>query len=436
MKVEVFNESPVVKRLNVEVEPEAVEAELTRAYKDLAGRVRLKGFRPGKVPVSVIKRQFGARVHNEVIEKLLRASFGQAVQENEIQFVGTPTFEDVSLVPGSPFTYRVKVEVKPEIQIKTLKLGEVKKEKVVLSEDEVERRLNDLRRRHSQVKSRPEEEVSAKGDILTLDFLGKVDGVPFEGGAGKDVHMELGSNTFIPGFEEQLTGVGRGAHEVKVTFPEDYARKDLAGKEAVFDVVVKDIRERIVPELDDEFAKDLGEESLEQLKEKIRDAVMLERRDAAEAKLKESLLKAALEKNPFEVPPSLVERQIDHTISATNRRLGAQGIDFRSFGVDMESLRADLRENARFQVAAMLLIEAIARHENIAVSDADLSAHFEKLAQASNEPVAKVAAYFRSSGQLESLKFQLLEEKVLDLLTSKATIIEVEPEPKAEPSET
>jgi trigger factor len=434
MKCEVFEESPVVKRIEVEVEREAVDQELTRAYKNLAGRVRLKGFRPGKVPVDIIKKQFGSGVHREVTDRLLRASFSQAVRENEIQFVGTPRFEEVDLKPGEPFKYRVKVEVKPEIAIKTLKLGDVEKEKAKLKDGAVAERLEALRRQQSQVRSRPEDASSAEGDILTIDFLGKVDGQPFEGGAGKDANIELGSKTFIPGFEEQLTGKARGPHEVKVTFPEGYARQDLAGKEAIFEVVVKDIRERVVPALDDEFAKDLGEfESLAALREKIEDELTLQARDRSEAKLKEALLKAALEKNTFDVPPSLVERQIDYTISETNKRLGRQGIDFRRFDVDMEKLRDELRERANFQVAASLLIEAVAKHEHIAISDADLSGHFEKLAQASGEPVAKVAAYFRAPERLEPLKFQLLEEKVLDLLTSKATIIEVEP--KQEPEE-
>jgi trigger factor len=431
MKVEVFDESPVVKRLEVEVEKEAVEAELSRAYKNLAGRVRLKGFRPGKVPVDIIRKQFGPRVHSEVTDRLLRASFGQAVKENEIQFVGTPTFEEVDLKPGEPFKYRVKVEVKPEIQIKNLKLGDVEKEKARLPEKAVEEELEGLRRRNSKVKSRAEEEASEEGDILTIDFLGKVDGVAFEGGAGKDVTIELGSHTFIPGFEEQLTGKKRGTHEVKVTFPESYQRQELAGKEALFEVIVKDIRQRVTPGLDDDFAKDLGEfESLQQLREKIEDELLMKVRDRVENKLKENLLKVALEKNPFDVPPSLIERQIDFTITETNRRLGAQGIDFRRFEVDMEKLREELRERAQFQVAASLLIEALARHEHIAISEADLSAHFEKLASASGEPPAKVAAYFRSPERLEPLKFQLLEEKVLDLLQSKATIVEVEPKPE------
>jgi trigger factor len=409
MKVEVFTESTVLKRLEVEVEREAVDTELSRAYKNLATRVRLKGFRPGKVPLEIVKKQYGNQVHNEVTEKLLRASFGQAIQEKALQYVGNPRFEEVELKPGESLKYKVKVEVKPEITIKTLKVGDITKDKPKLSEKALEKELLDLRRKNGQIKSRPEEEVSVEGDILTIDFLG------------------VGSKTFIPGFEEQLIGVKRGDHEVKATFPEDYARKDLAGKEALFAVTIKDIRQRIIPELDDEFAKDVGEfESLAQLKEKLSDEILMKARDRAEMKLKENLLKAAIEKNPFEVPPSLIERQIDYTIQDTTNRLKQQGIDFTKFDMDMQKLRDDLRVRATFQVAASLLIEAVARQKTIGISDTDITGHFEKLATASNEPVAKIAAYFRQPQRLEPLKFQLLEEKVLDLLNSEATITEVE----------
>src|SRR5262249_28870906 len=162
-------------------------------------------------------------------------SFSQAVREKAIQFVGTPRFEEVALKPGEPFKYQVKVEVKPEIAIKTLKLGDVEKEKIKLPDGELDKELENLRRRHSQVKSRAEEEASQDGDTLVVDFLGRVDGAPFEGGAGKDISIELGSHTFIPGFEEQLTGKARGTHEVKVTFPSDYARQELSAKEADFE---------------------------------------------------------------------------------------------------------------------------------------------------------------------------------------------------------
>jgi trigger factor len=427
MKVEVFTESTVLKRLEVEVEREAVDTELSRAYKNLATRVRLKGFRPGKVPLEIVKKQFGHRVHHEVTEKLVRASFSQAVQENSIQYVGNPRFEEVDLKPGVALKYKVKVEVKPEISIKTLKVGDINKDKPKLNDKALDKELLNLRRKNGQIKSRPEEEASQEGDILTIDFLGKVDGIAFDGGAGKDAAIELGSKTFIPGFEEQLTGVKRGDHEVKAVFPEDYARKDLAGKEALFSVTVKDIRQRIIPELDDEFAKDVGEfESLAQLKEKLSDDILMKARDRAEVKLKETLLKAAIEKNPFEVPPSLIERQIDYTIQDTTNRLKQQGIDFTKFDMDMQKLRDDLRGRATFQVAASLLIEAIARQKSLMISDSDITGHFEKLATASNEPVAKIAAYFRQPQRLEPLKFQLLEEKVLDLLNSEATITEVE----------
>lgn len=428
MKVEVFVESPVSKRLEIEVEREAVETELSRAYKNLAARVRVKGFRPGKVPVHVIKQQFSHKVTHEVTEKIVNASFSQALKENSIFYIGQPKFEEVNLLKaGEPFKYKVKVEVKPEITVKTVKLGEINKDKPKVDEKAIDAELEQLRRRHSQIKSRPEDEASQEGDILTIDFLGKVDGVAFEGGAGKDANIELGSKTFIPGFEEQLTGVKRGPQQVNATFPEDYARKDLAGKEASFEVTVKDIRQRIIPNLDDEFAKDVGEfESLAQLKEKIRDEMMMKSRDNAEMKMKEGLLKLAIEKNPFDVPPSLIERQIDYTIQDTTERLKQQGIDFGRYDMDMQKLRDDLRERATFQVAASLLVEAIAKHKNISITDSDLSAHYEKLAAASNEPVAKIAAYFRTPQRVEPLKFQLLEEKVLDLLISEATITEVE----------
>lgn len=432
MKVEVFEENSVTKRLEIEVEREAVETEFSRAYRDLAARTRIKGFRPGKVPVQLIKQQYGQQVQNDVLDRLLRVSLTQAVRENQLNVVGTPAVSEIQLQAGQPLKYKAKVEIKPEIEIKNLAVGEIQREKAKLDEAQVEERLKALQRRHSQIKSRPEEESSATGDILTIDFVGKVDGVTFDGGSAQNVNIELGSKTFIPGFEDQLTGVARGEHEVKVTFPEDYARKDLAAKEAAFAVTVKDIRQRVVPALDDELAKDAGEyESLQQLKDKIADELLMEARDRAEGKLKEALFKAALAQNPFEVPPSLVERHIDMTINQTNERLRAQGVDFRKFEVDMDKLREELRERSHFQVAASLLIEAIGRAENLLITEEDLNAHFEKLASAANEPAAKVAAYFRTPERLDPLRFQLLEEKVLDLLTSKATIVEVEPQPEA-----
>ena len=426
IQVTTTEEGPVRRTLQVEVPPEQVSRAFEHVFRDLSQHARVKGFRPGKVPRSVVQKLYGGTVTEEVERLLVSQSLEEAVDRSGVHPVVEPTIDAPPPVPGQPFSYRVGLEVKPEFALGELRGLPGRKPKLEVGDDDVARELEALRQRHAALVEEPEDVVAARGHVLTIDFTGRVDGEPFEGGSARGHELELGEGRLVPGFEEQLEGARAGSDvTVRVTFPEDYGNRALAGREAAFDVHVMSIRRRELPALDDEFAKDLGEfESLAALRERIQADLASGAERRARAALERSVLDALIERTPFEVGPGLVDRQLRNRLSGAHRQLEAS-VPHEALHEQLARWQEEWRPQAEREVRETLLLEAVARECGLEVDDAELDARLAAIAGRQGADPGQVRRAYEERGLLAGLRGQLVEEKALAWLCTEAKVEEV-----------
>jgi trigger factor len=413
------------RRLSVEVPPEEVGDSVERAYRELSRRARVKGFRPGKIPRSVLERLYGDRVRNEVIQNLVQRTFADAVREHQLEPVSEPVVEPEKLESGRPWRYTARLEVKPEVRVTAWRGLPLIKAPVAVDDAQVQERIERLAEMQSQLVAEDETPL-ARGHFAVIDFEGRIDGTPFPGGKGSDVTLEVGSGSFVPGFEEQLEGMARGeSREIAATFPADYRNAALAGKEARFDVRLKEIKRKVVPAIDDELAKDLGDfETLDALRVKVREDLLVEAEREARRELREQARRALVEANPVEAPPALVEREFRTMVEGTRRRLAAQGVSMDQLGLSAEVLEKEWRPRAEESVKASLLLEQIAREEKIAVPPEAIDEELQRLARENRQTARAVRQAYEERGLIPVLESRLKEEKALDLMLETATMQE------------
>jgi trigger factor len=427
MKIQVESVSPVERKVTVEVDPERVAQELERAYVGLSRRVRLKGFRPGKAPRKVLERQFRAEVESDVAERIVSQTFAEAVRSEDLPVVASPSVSIAEgVAEGKPLRYTARVEVKPRLEPKDYRGLSVTRKPPEVTDETVSAELTRLQQSFAQlvpVEGRFEAQV---GDWAVIDHDGEIDGQPFSGGKAEDVTVQVGPGAVSEGHVEKLAGAKVGqVVEFDEAFPADHRDPALRGKVAKVKATLKALKAQQLPALDDAFAKEVGIEgieTLEALRARIRSDLERREKRRAEAELRDALLKAALAKNDFEVPPALVERAIDQMIEGTAERFARQGIDIRKLDMDMARLRADLREQALFQVRGALLLEAIAEAEKIEVTDEDVQAEIARIAEEMGMPLAKVQQQTRGKETREALRSRVREERAVALLTAAATV--------------
>ena len=426
MNVQVETISSIKKKLVFEVAPETVTAEINKAYASIAKTAKVKGFRPGKVPRSVLEQYYAPQMEQQVLSRLINDTYFKAVDEHNIPALADPEIVDNSpLAAGSPFTYEAHVEVKPEVEAKDYFDLVLKKEKLELDPDFVESQLNDMRSARAELQV-VDRQTAEKGDFVIIDFEGFVDGVAFEGGKAEGYTLELGSGSFIPGFEDQLEGMNLDEEkEVEVAFPENYGNAELAGKPATFKVKLHEIKAKVLPELDDEFAKSMQEESVEALKERLQENYEAQEKARIDGDLRERLIDALIERNPIEVPEAMVKRQLDYMLGNIKNRLRSQGMSLEMMGMNEESFSHMYRENAVKQVQGSLLLEAIGTQEDVKVDDEETDSRLEKIAEMSQAPLDTVRKHFSQPENKEGLIAQIQEEKVIELLLDKAQLTEV-----------
>ncbi|MFL5271741.1 MAG: trigger factor [Anaeromyxobacteraceae bacterium] len=429
MKIEVEAVSPIEKKVTVEVDPEQVAKELTSAYASLGRRVRLKGFRAGKVPRKVLERQFRDEVERDVVQRLVQDSFGAAVREHAIRAVAPPHVDIAgqNLQAAQPFRFTARVEVKPKLEPKDYRGVEVKRRLAEVTDQMVSDELTRIQDQMSQLVPVEGRFDAQTGDYAVIDHDGTLDGQPFEGGKAEGATVQVREGDMVDGMVPQLAGKKLGETvEVEFTFPPDYRMEDVRGKTAKLQVTLKALKTRNVPSLDDDLAKDLGVEgvtTLEELKARIRHDLGEREKRREQAETREALLKAVLAKNDFEVPPALVERSIDVMIQGAAERFARQGLDIRQMGLDPSRIRADLREQALLQVKGALVLEAIADAEKIQVSGEDIQAEIAKTASEVGVPLAQVQQQLRTPEAQVTLVARIREEKALAFLTSEAKLL-------------
>ena len=309
--------------------------------------------------------------------------------------VGKPEIDIMQLEPNKPFIFKAKVEIKPEVELGEYKGLELEKLDTAVTEEDVNKELEQLRQRHAQLEVVGEEGQVENGDFVVIDFVGKVNGEPFEGGTAEDYTLEIGSGTFIPGFEDQLVGMKLNEQKViEVTFPADYHSEELAGKEATFDVTVKEIKRKKLAELDDEFAKDISEfETLQELKNDIENKLKKRKEENAQNHLREQAIAKASENAQVDIPQAMIDTQIDDILQNFDLRLRSQGLSLEKFlqysQQTQESIREQYQEDAKKAVKNQLVLEAIAKAEGIEVEEEDLEKEFERLAEMYNQKKKK-----------------------------------------------
>jgi trigger factor len=422
VRVETIERTPILHTIEVEVDASRVRKAFDRAYRDLAKQVRVKGFRPGKAPRSVLEKLHGASVAEQLEHTLVSETLADA-----IELAGTPPVSEPAISAGKPtpdasFKYTASLEVSPEIELPDLSGLPAVRPEVCVEEAEVDERLEELRTAHAPLVEEAEGTAIARGHVATIDFVGRIDGEPFEGGNGQGVQLEIGGDRFPPGFEDQLIGAQAGDdREVRVTFPDPYGNPEIAGKEADFAVHVVDVRKRQTPELDDEFAKDIGEfDSLDALRARIRaDLESGQEREAKET-FRTTLMDALLERMDFAVPPGMIDRQLQSQLASARRRLEAQ-LDDDAIRAQLDRWREEWRPRAERDVREMLALQAIANEHGIEVADDEVSARISELLGPESE--APRMRDLQEDERLRGmLRHQLRDEKVLDFLAPEAKI--------------
>ncbi|MFP4015542.1 MAG: trigger factor [Halanaerobiales bacterium] len=408
--------------LKVEVVKERVNAALDKAYKKVVKDVNIPGFRKGKVPRRVLESRYGKEVlHRDAFDFLIPRAYSEAVRAAEIDPIDQPEINDFYIAEDEPATFTAVVEVKPEVELGQYTDLGIEKEEVEVTDEEVMETLKRRQEQQSQLESTDREEVE-EGDFTIIDFTGYVDGEEFPGGSAEEYTLEIGSGSFIPGFEDQLIGQKIGEEvEVNVTFPEEYQAEDLAGKDAVFKVNIKEIKVKELPELDDEFAKEISEfDTLDELKEDIKNKLLEQKEHQAEHKYEDELIEKASENAEVDIPEILVENELDAMLQNMQYSLSQQGINidqyFQYIGTDKESWREENREDAEMRAKNNLVLEAIAKKEGIEVSDEEVDSRIEEMTEGSEQKPEQVKGYLQINGQLEGLVHNIVIKKVLDYL--------------------
>ncbi|QTL02556.1 trigger factor [Aquabacter sp. L1I39] len=411
-----------------------LDAKASTRLSELKDRVRINGFRPGKVPVAHLKKVYGKSVMAEVIEAAVTEANGKIVEERGFRLALQPRVELPSdeaevksvIEGGQDLSYTVELEILPQIELGNFKDISIEKPVVAVSDAEVEETINRLADANRPYEAK--DGAAATGDRVTVDFVGSIDGVPFEGGAGQDIQVVLGSKSFIPGFEEQIEGISAGeTRTISVTFPEAYAARELAGKAASFEVTAKAVEAPGALTIDDEFAKSLGLEGLDALKTQVRERIAREHAGVARQKVKRALLDALDGLHKFDVPPTLVSQEFDGVWSQVQQDLTAQGRSFADEGTTEDEAKADYQRIAERRVRLGLVLAEIGERNNIQVSDDEVTRAVVERARQFPGQEQQVWDYYRRNPQaMASVRAPLFEEKVVDFLLELANVTEKE----------
>lgn len=408
--------------LEMEIPQNEVAKALDKAYHRLAQKVNIPGFRKGKAPRKILEMRLGKEVLlDEAFDMIAPSAYSKALDEQKIEPVGRPEIEVVNLKEDQPLVFKATVITKPEVTLGQYKGLKIEKKVDEVNEEKVNAELETLRNRHAKM-------IVAEGaaiennDFAIIDFKGTVDGVPFEGGEGKSYPLQIGSGSFIPGFEEQLIGAKAGEErDVKVTFPEDYHVADLAGKEAVFKVTVNDVKRREIPEIDDDFAKDVSEfATVEELKGDIKNKLEKAAEEKAEREFRNEAIKQAVENAQMEIPEIMVEERIDNMINDLDINLQNRGMNLEQYlkytNSDMNALRQNYREAALINVKTDLVLEAVVKAENLEANPEDIKTELAAMAEAYDAKFEDVEKIVRQQGHFNALVASVLRKKAAQLI--------------------
>ncbi len=425
MKVKVENVEKNVVQLEIEVDAAKFEEGMQQSYLKNVKKFNVPGFRKGKAPRNIIERYYGEQaLYDDAINIVCSEAYDNAIEENNINPVDRPEIDIVQIGNKQNLIFTAKVTVKPEVELGAYMGVEVKKTEPKVTDEEFEAEFNKAVEKNARLVSVSDRPIQS-GDTAVIDFEGFIDSVPFEGGKGEDYSLVIGSGTFIPGFEDQLIGKNIADDvDVKVTFPEEYGKEELNGKEALFKVLVKEIKVKELPTIDDEFAKDISEfDTLEEYKNDLRNKLEESAKNKAERDNEESVIQAVVGNATVDVPNVMVEKHIDAMARDFDMRLRYQGLDLQRYleimGTDFQGFREQFRERAANEVKIQLVLEKISKVENVAATDADVEEEIVKTAEAYKQPVEELKKTLRPE-DLEYVKNDIAFKKTLKLLVDNA----------------
>nr|WP_300005213.1 trigger factor [Tissierella sp.] len=429
MKLAIEKKEGNVVSFNVEIEEKEFQEGLQKAYLQNRGKFNIPGFRKGKTPRKIIEMNYGEEVfYDDAINFVLPEKYEAAVEELELEPVDRPEVSIDEINKGENILVNISVEVKPEVKLGEYKGLEIEKKDYTATDEMVETELNTLRDSNARLVDANDRAIK-EGDLVTLDFVGTKDGVAFEGGSAEDHKLEIGSNSFIPGFEEGLVGHKKDeVVDVDVKFPEEYHEASLAGADAKFEVTIHDIKEKQLPELDDELAKDISEfDTLDELKGDIKEKISEELGKQEKAEKENAILDKLMESSEVEIPNAMIESQLDEEVKQFDFRLRNQGLELQKYleltGSGIDALRDQLRPTAEKRVHADLVLEALVAAEKIEVSDEEVDTELEKLAKEYRAEDTKGFIEDMKKGDLEFLKMGIANNKAIEFLTENAKFI-------------
>ena len=437
MKANLISREKNVAKFTMEFTADEFDQACIDAYKATKDQFSIDGFRKGKAPRGIIEKHYGEGVFfEEAVNQLFQQNYLNAVQELDLDIIDSPAAEFSEIGKGKPMTITITVPVYPVVEVKDYMGVEAEQEKAQVSDESVQAEIDNMLKRNARMITVDRE--SKKGDILIFDFKGFVDGEQFEGGTAERHELKLGSGMFIPGFEEQLEGLKAGdSKNVEVKFPENYT-EELAGKDATFECLVHEVKEEEIPELDDEFVKDVSEfDTVDELKEDIKKRQLENAKNMVVSRAKDAVVEKVYENNPVDVPDVMVEDEITRMIQEIGQQLSYQGLTVENYlqymGKDMSEMRNELREDAAKKVGTRIVLMSIIDKENIEVSEEEMEAELAKIAEAYKKDVEEIKnmigienlTYFQKDVQIT---------KVIDMLYDNAKIKEVEPK-KIDPAE-
>ncbi len=430
MQVTVEDISSVKKKIHVEIPQEDVARELDAAYSKLKKNAKIKGYRPGKTPRSVLERVFKKDVHSEVAGTLIQNTFIDALKEQDLNILGSPEIDPAELTPDAPFSYNATVELKPELATIDFEGVKLQKKKYGASSEEVENQLKMIRHQLAEYKVVEESRPAAQDDFVVIDYEGFKDGQPFEPTQKTENHtVKIGQGSMTEDFDQQLVGMKPGeTREFNIRFADDYHNSELAGQEITFSVTLKEIREQILPALDDEFAKKLGDyQSIDQVREQVMKNLQEGYEKRTSQELQEQIFNKLMTQD-VELPEQLVQFELDGIIADAQMRFSQNNISMEELGLTREAMSEQYRDLAEKQVRRHLFLGKIIEQEKMTVTDEELEAEYSTFARSLGQPIDIIKQFYNAHpDKLDGFKHALLEKKAIDLIIEKADVEEVEP---------
>lgn len=421
---EVKDVSAIKKKIEVSIPEDMVRAALEKEYEKVGKNAKLKGFRKGKVPRHILEQYYSENVEHDTMERLVRETYPDAVEKHMVVPISAPYVEPGPFAKDKPFSYVATFEIRPIVDIKEYNGLKLEHPEVTVTKEDIDNQLEVVRQHMTQLEPSPDDAKAEKGMVVTVDFKGTVDGKPFKGSEANDFLVELGAENMLPQFEVALEGLKRGdERDVSINYPEDYFNKELAGKNGKFQLKVKDLKKKIVPELNDSLAKDLGDfKTLDDVKKDIEKRILEAREQDVKRILSSQVVERLVEKHPFEVPESMTNSELKIMFENFVRYLGSQGKKLEDTGLTIENFIDKYKKDAENRVRGFLIIDAIAEVEKIGVTDEEVEARLKLIAEQSSQTLPKVKQQYEAQNLMNGLNIQLKHEKTLDLVINKAKI--------------